>query len=221
VAWRWLLHSWFALIGVSVLTTYQHHFIDLPTGALAGWLCVWFWPDEGRSPLLAARLTRQPQRLKLALFYGIGALLLATPVFAQVTPPPIVPTVPAVVPTLAPPVITVPTLSDKQAAQLDKLLNGDIVAQGLARLGAQALDAAGRVIARQGGKVDARQRLEQPCGLPVFLDRAARADGGGASLEGGAVHADTADPVEIERIAGIALVGASGLQLLLVGRFIR
>lgn len=58
-------------------------------------------------------------------------LLLATPVFAQVTPPPIVPTVPSVVPTLAPPVITVPTLSDKQAAQLDKLLNGDIVAQGL------------------------------------------------------------------------------------------
>ncbi|WP_122710573.1 phosphatase PAP2/dual specificity phosphatase family protein [Pseudomonas viridiflava] len=81
VAWRWLLHSWFALIGVSVLTTYQHHFIDLPTGALAGWLCIWLWPDEGRSPLLAGRLTRQPQRLKLALYYGIGALLLAIPVF--------------------------------------------------------------------------------------------------------------------------------------------
>ncbi|MGA3828214.1 serine/threonine protein phosphatase, partial [Pseudomonas chlororaphis] len=28
--WRWLVHGWFALIGVSVMTTYQHHFIDLP-----------------------------------------------------------------------------------------------------------------------------------------------------------------------------------------------
>lgn len=41
---RGLLHGWMALIGLSVLTTWQHHFIDVPTGALAGWLCVWLWP---------------------------------------------------------------------------------------------------------------------------------------------------------------------------------
>jgi len=80
--WRWLLHGWFALIGVSVLTTYQHHFIDLPTGVLAGWFCVWLWPDEGRSPLLDARLTHQPQRLRLAVRYAIGALVLAIAAFA-------------------------------------------------------------------------------------------------------------------------------------------
>jgi protein-tyrosine phosphatase len=73
-AWRWLLHGWFALIGLSVLTTWQHHFIDLPTGALAGWVCVWLWPDHGRSPLLAARLPHDPQRLKLGLYYGAATL---------------------------------------------------------------------------------------------------------------------------------------------------
>ena len=82
LAWRWLLHGWFTLIGLSVLTTYQHHFIDLPTGALAGWLCVWLWPDHGRSPLVIARLTKQKQRLKLAAYYEIGALALLIPAFA-------------------------------------------------------------------------------------------------------------------------------------------
>lgn len=73
--WRWALHGWFALIGLSVLTTWQHHFIDVPTGALAGWLCVWLWPREGRSPLAAWRLNRDPRRLQLAASYGAGASL--------------------------------------------------------------------------------------------------------------------------------------------------
>lgn len=74
-AWRWLLHGWFALIGVSVLTTWQHHFIDVPTGALLGFFCVWLWPREVRSPLQAWRLSDDPQRRRLAGLYGAGALL--------------------------------------------------------------------------------------------------------------------------------------------------
>lgn len=72
---RGLLHGWMALIGLSVLTTWQHHFIDVPTGILAGWLCVWLWPIEGRSPLQSLRLAREPQRWRLALRYGLGSAL--------------------------------------------------------------------------------------------------------------------------------------------------
>ncbi|HLA29531.1 MAG TPA: phosphatase PAP2 family protein, partial [Pseudomonas sp.] len=58
---RGLLHGWMALIGLSVLTTWQHHFIDVPTGALAGWLCVWLWPLAAPSPLQYGQLTRDPK----------------------------------------------------------------------------------------------------------------------------------------------------------------
>jgi hypothetical protein len=38
-AWqRAALQGWFVLIGVSVLTTYQHHVIDIPAGLLLGWV---------------------------------------------------------------------------------------------------------------------------------------------------------------------------------------
>lgn len=80
-AWRLLVHGWFALIGLSVLTTWQHHFIDVPTGALAGWLCVWLWPDEGPSPLRTAHLAAMAQRWKLAGFYALGSAVCATPAF--------------------------------------------------------------------------------------------------------------------------------------------
>jgi membrane-associated phospholipid phosphatase len=45
---RWPLHMWFTLVGASVLTTYQHHFFDIPTGALLGFFCLWLWPDPER-----------------------------------------------------------------------------------------------------------------------------------------------------------------------------
>ncbi|RYJ02909.1 MAG: phosphatase PAP2 family protein [Acetobacteraceae bacterium] len=78
VPWRWALHAWFALIGVSVLTTWQHHFIDVPTGAWLGFLTLWLFPDGGPGPLAAFAVTRDGRRRRLALRYGAGGLLLAS-----------------------------------------------------------------------------------------------------------------------------------------------
>lgn len=75
--WRWLAHIWAFLIGVSVLTTYQHHFIDIPTGVAVGLIAVWLWPDQGDPLFAGVRLTRNGQRRRLALMYGLATAVLA------------------------------------------------------------------------------------------------------------------------------------------------
>ncbi|RUW66923.1 MULTISPECIES: phosphatase PAP2/dual specificity phosphatase family protein [unclassified Mesorhizobium] len=69
-------HVWCFLIGASVLTTWQHHFIDIPTGALLGLFAVWLFPREGELPFAGFRLTADRRARRLALFYGLGAALL-------------------------------------------------------------------------------------------------------------------------------------------------
>lgn len=73
--WAWLLHGWFALIGVSVLTTWQHHFIDVPAGLWAGLLCLALFPEHHDGTLRLRPPDRQ--RFKLALYYGLGTAVLA------------------------------------------------------------------------------------------------------------------------------------------------
>lgn len=70
---RWVLHVWMTLIGVSVLTTYQHHFIDLPTGLASGFLAMWLLPEDGSSPLADFSFTTDRSRRRLALLYAAGS----------------------------------------------------------------------------------------------------------------------------------------------------
>jgi hypothetical protein len=73
---RAALHAWTVLICGSVLTTYQHHFIDIPTGALVGLVCVWLWPLERVLALPRAwRVARDARALRLAAAYALGGAL--------------------------------------------------------------------------------------------------------------------------------------------------
>jgi hypothetical protein len=70
-----LWHGWCFLIGASVLTTWQHHFIDIPTGALLGFFALWLFPRGGELPFSGGRLTSDAKARRLALFYGLGSVL--------------------------------------------------------------------------------------------------------------------------------------------------
>jgi len=73
----WPFHVLCAFIAISVLTTYQHHFIDIPTGALLGSLCVWLWPLHDKPIYDSAKLNRHARAWRIALYYSAGALLLS------------------------------------------------------------------------------------------------------------------------------------------------
>ncbi len=73
-AWHALLYALAGLIGVSVLTTWQHHFFDVPTGAWLACFVLWLLPDDARSLFQRAVLTRERRRLLVALSYMLAAL---------------------------------------------------------------------------------------------------------------------------------------------------
>lgn len=68
---HWLVHSWFLLIALSVLTTWQHHFIDVITGIAVGMSIDWLIPVSN----YIQTHTHSAQSLKLAKYYAIAALL--------------------------------------------------------------------------------------------------------------------------------------------------
>jgi len=72
------LHLWFAAIGVSVLTTYQHHAIDVPTGAAVGCLALFLFPlRDAAGRLQGADASPGAAGHRLARRYAAGAGLVA------------------------------------------------------------------------------------------------------------------------------------------------
>jgi hypothetical protein len=69
---RWLVRAWFLLIGASVLTTYQHHFIDVPSGVWVGAFCCALFPLQAE-PKYQEHSSPHP---KLSFLYLGGSLLL-------------------------------------------------------------------------------------------------------------------------------------------------
>ena len=69
------LVAWFALIGLSVLTTYQHHFIDIPTGLAAGCFVLLVRPIDGE-PLRFAVVADAARYKWAALYLGLAFLTL-------------------------------------------------------------------------------------------------------------------------------------------------
>ncbi|MEC5384665.1 phosphatase PAP2/dual specificity phosphatase family protein [Uliginosibacterium sp. H3] len=96
-AGKLVLHGWFALIGISVLTTYQHHFVDLVAGVWAGLLCLFIVGEDvpagdARGVPNAGRRWRathghvEPGRRRLARIYAVGSAFCLLPAFSGYLP---------------------------------------------------------------------------------------------------------------------------------------
>jgi len=72
---RFLLRGWFVLVGLSTLTTYQHHFIDILPGIWVGLACIALFPAQRHATPPSMRSAR------IAAFHFAGAGLLAIAAF--------------------------------------------------------------------------------------------------------------------------------------------
>ena len=76
---RLALHGWFFAIGASVLLVYQHHFVDVWSGALVGLICLYLIPDPPFS-WRRKKPTTTMQHIGLRYSVASGLLFLVTAV---------------------------------------------------------------------------------------------------------------------------------------------
>jgi membrane-associated phospholipid phosphatase len=70
---RWLVHGWFLLMVASPLFTWQHHVLDVATGAMLGQVCVFAFPESRGRALTRSAATN----FRVARLYAAGSALLA------------------------------------------------------------------------------------------------------------------------------------------------
>lgn len=71
---HFIVHATAVLIGASVLTTWQHHFIDVPTGAWLGALALWLLREDAQSRQWRWDRVACPVRRRMAAYYAGGSI---------------------------------------------------------------------------------------------------------------------------------------------------
>jgi len=77
-SWHAAVHVVALLIGVSILTTWQHHFIDLPTGIWLGCFAVWRFRADRMAGTWRLNRCMDAVRRRLAVYYAGSAGLLCS-----------------------------------------------------------------------------------------------------------------------------------------------
>src|SRR5262245_562844 len=70
---KWFIHGWFALMVMSPLLTWQHHLLDVATGAFLGQACMFVFPATRNRPLTKSATPN----LRIASYYAIAASVFA------------------------------------------------------------------------------------------------------------------------------------------------
>ena len=70
---QWFLNGWFTLMVLSPLFTWQHHLLDVVTGAMLGQVCIFAFPERRDSALASSAAGN----FRVARFYAYGSMVFA------------------------------------------------------------------------------------------------------------------------------------------------